>query len=250
MAELEKNSHVKNSILLMLSGGRDSFLSACRLIEQGKRVYMITYDNKCMSNTKGAQAVAERIIQRYGSEKAVFVGIQSIAAHLYRLQKNFLYQTLQESRQKYPNFRPAQMPCLACHTGMYIESIAYCKAHNIPAVAEGAREIQGFFVELPEMAERYKKLAENYNITVMLPVYKLKDDWEGKLELADRGFVPKTFEPQCWLGCPLGENLNEEERRSLAAFYDAEIEPKLEKLIDARIAAMKHEETMITEDEI
>ena len=38
----------KNSILLMLSGGRDSFLSACRLIEQGRRVHMITYDNKCI----------------------------------------------------------------------------------------------------------------------------------------------------------------------------------------------------------
>ncbi|EOQ37933.1 hypothetical protein [Butyricicoccus pullicaecorum] len=250
MAELERNSHVENSILLMLSGGRDSFLSACRLIEQGKRVYMITYDNKCMSNAKGAQEVAERIIQRYGPEKAVFVGIQSVAAHLYRLQKNYLYQTLQESSQKYPNLRPAQMPCLACHTGMYIESIAYCKAHNIPAIAEGAREIQGFFVELPEMVERYEKLAKDYDITIELPVYKLKDDWERKLELADRGFVPKTFEPQCWLGCPLGENLNEEERRSLAAYYDAEMEPKLEKLIDARIAAMKHEETMITEDEL
>lgn len=250
MAELEKNSHVENSILLMLSGGRDSFLSACRLIEQGKRVYMITYDNKCMSNTKGAQEVAERIIQRYGSEKAVFVGIQSVAAHLYRLQKNYLYQTIQESSQKYPYLRPAQMPCLACHTGMYIESIAYCKAHNIPAIAEGARKIQGFFVELPEMVERYKKLAQKYNITVELPVYKLKDDWERKLELADRGFIPKTFEPQCSLGCPLGENLNEDEKRSLGAYYDAEIEPELETLIKTRIAAMKHERTMITEDEI
>lgn len=35
----------ENAVLLMLSGGRDSFLSACRLIEDGWYVHMITYDN-------------------------------------------------------------------------------------------------------------------------------------------------------------------------------------------------------------
>lgn len=240
----------KNSILLMLSGGRDSFLSACRLIEQGRRVHMITYDNKCISNLRGAQAVAERIIQRYGSEKAVFVGIQNITAHLYRLQKNFLYQTLQESYKKYPNLRPAQIPCLACHTGMYIESIAYCKAHSIPAIAEGARKVQGFFVELPEMVKRYEALVNEYHISLELPVYELEDNWERKLELMEQGLVPKTFEPQCWIGCPLGKELSKEEKDSLAAYYDAEIKPQLKNLIERRTVAMKHETTLTTEDEI
>lgn len=228
-----------NNVLLMLSGGRDSFLATCRLIEQGFYVHMITYDNGCMSNVEAAGTVAERIIKRYGTNRASFEGIYNIATYLWRLQQKYLYQTIEDSSKKYPFLQPAQLPCLACHTGMYIESIAFCKAHNISFIAEGARKIQNFFVELEVMVNRYRALLHKYDIELILPVYNLEDDWERKQELADRGFVPKTLEPQCWLGCPMKQGLTEQEQKSLADYYDNEIEPKLEDWISASLLRKK-----------
>lgn len=224
-----------NAVLLMLSGGRDSFLSACRLIEQGLFVHMITYDNGCISNVAAVKAVADRIISTYGEEHAVFAGVHSIATSLYRFQKAYLYQPIKTSSQQYPDLRPAQLPCLSCHTGMYLESIAYCKAHGISKLAEGARQSQKFFVELPEMVARYRALTEQNGIELLLPVYDLVNDWERKLALADCGFIPKTLEPQCWLGCPLGNELSSEEIKSLLAYYDSEIEPQLQSLIATKV---------------
>lgn len=224
-----------NAVLLMLSGGRDSFLSACRLIEDGWCVHMITYDNGCISNVEQAQKVAERIVATYGENCAKFVGIYSITANLYRLQQPYLYTQIKDSSQHYPYLRPAQIPCLACHTGMYVVSIAYCKAHGILRMAEGARESQKFFVELPEMIQRYKDLTRQNGIDLLLPVYNLTDDWERKLCLAEYGFIPKTTEPQCWLGYPLGDTLNSSEIRSLVAYYDDKVAPQLPKLIETAV---------------
>ena len=48
MEYLEEITQHDDTVLLMLSGGRDSFLAACRLIEEGWHVHMITYDNGCI----------------------------------------------------------------------------------------------------------------------------------------------------------------------------------------------------------
>lgn len=240
---MKENFQEEKRILLMLSGGRDSFLSACYLIEDGYQVYMVTYDNGCISDISGTKAAAERIIRKYGSSRAVFVGVQSIAANLYRLQEPYLYRSVSESGSKYPDLRPAQMPCLACHTGMYLEAIAYCRAHGISFLAEGARRTQKFFVELPEMVKRYEELAEQNGIKLVLPVYNLVSDWERKLKLADRGYIPKTREPQCWIGCPLQEELRPCEVESLAAYYDNEVKPRLQGLIDEKTKIYSYDET-------
>lgn len=231
------NEKRSSDVLLMFSGGRDSFLSACYLIEHGHRVHMITFNNGCMSGENSVADVARRVIEKYGESRATFVGIHSVAANLYKLQKDYLYKQIKDTSDKYPALRPAQLPCLACHTAMYLESIAYCKTHKIRYLAEGARESQKFFVELPEMVERYRELTSKNGIDLLLPVYDLVSDWDRKLELADRGFIPKTLEPQCWIGCPLGEELSREEIDSLAAFYDASMRPNLQSFIDAKVKA-------------
>lgn len=230
--------HGKN-VLLMFSGGRDSFLSACCLVECGVYVHMITYNNGCISGIDAVKTTAARIVEKYGPSCATFEGVHSIAGGLYRLQEEYLYQTAEETGKKYPYILPSQLSCLVCHTAMYVESIAYCTAHGFQLIAEGARKSQRFFVELPEMQKRYHNLAAQYGLDLITPVYDLQDDWERKLEMADRGFIPKTAEPQCWIGCPLRQDLSEDHVASLAAYYDDMILPKLPGYIDRRVQAMK-----------
>lgn len=244
------NIQKAKNVLVMLSGGRDSFLATCRLIEQGYHVCMVTYDNGCTSNIKAAAQVAKRIIKKYSASRASFIGIYSVTTYLYRLQETYLYKTTSESSKRYPNLIPAQLPCIACRTGMYLEAIVYCKTHNIQCIAEGARKVQKFIVELPEMIERYKMLAQKNEIELVLPVYELSDDWERKLELADRGYIPKTLEPQCWLGCPLRQELCPSEIMSLVNYYDNEIEPKLQKIINDKVAMNSFEENYTIESNL
>lgn len=72
---MEKNidKSGKPKVLLMFSGGRDSYLAACKLIEQGYYVYMITFDNGCTSNLKAVKKVAKTIVDKYGMSQAEYV---------------------------------------------------------------------------------------------------------------------------------------------------------------------------------
>lgn len=212
-----------NKVLLMFSGGRDSFLSACRLVESGYHVCLIVYDNGCMSKLSWVEQSVDRIIRKYGEGRVSFAGVHNIAEYVYRFKQGYMNACLDESAVRYPKLLPAQVNCLACHTAMYLWSIAYCQENNIEYIADGARKSQGFVIELPDMIERYTKLCEDGGIKLLLPVYGLVSDWVRKLELVGRGFVPKTLEPQCWIGSPLRGDLSRECVDSLVRYYDDNI---------------------------
>ncbi len=233
------NVKEQKKVLLMLSGGRDSFLSACRLISNGFFVYMVTYDNGCMSCSSNAMEVAKRIIHRFGSDKAQYVGIHMIAQNINPLMKQALYSSPIELCKDYPHLLMYQLRCLACHTAMYLHSIAFCKVYGIDYLSEGAREQQGFFVELPEMKQRYESLCKNYNLNLIMPVYDLESDVQRKLELAEWGFLPKSYEPQCWIGCPMEQSLSNDQLQSLTRYYDKAILPVLNDIIDRLIEKKK-----------
>ena len=90
------------------------------------------------------------------------------------------------------------------------------------------RKSQGFIVELDDMIGRYKTLLEKYEIEHLLPVYTLDSDWDRKNELMDRGFTPKTFEPQCLLGFPLDGPIGQNIIDGVHAYYDKVVLPRIE----------------------
>lgn len=122
---------------------------------------------------------------------------------------------------------------------MYVHAIAYCVAHSVPFLSEGARKHQGFFVELPEMKERYEQLCLQNGIQLLWPVYELESDMTRKRFLDERELPTKTLEPQCYLGCPLHNALTAEERRDLSRYYDIDLLPQLQKDIESLIPVKK-----------
>lgn len=230
--EDEKKMTIKPEVLLMFSGGRDSYLAACKLIEKGYYVHMITFDNGCTSNLDVVKEVANTIIAKYGIHHADYAGVWKTAWHNMLLDKNLCYMKPKELVINYPELLPYEATCLSCRTSMYLVSIAYCKAKNIQYISEGARKQQGFFVELDEMKNRYEKLCMEHGIQLIWPVYELESDTERKIELGRRGLLTKTLEPQCNIGRPQRQKLTEEEKESLSRYYDMEIQPYLKKLIE------------------
>ena len=238
MSTIIKTTKEKN-VLIMMSGGRDSFLSVCKMIALGYHVHLITYDNGCMSGTDNVNILIKRIIERFGTDKVSNAGIHSIAQNVKPLLKTLLYEEPTSICSKYPHLIFNQLICLACHSTMYLHSIAYCRANNITAIAEGAREQQGFFVELPEMREQYTSLCQKYEIELHMPVYNLSSDMDRKNELAEWEFLPKSYEPQCWLGCPLLKALTTDQRKDLELYYEKEMRPLFDSMIDRLIIKKK-----------
>lgn len=222
----------KKEALVMLSGGRDSFLTICRMIKEGYAVKLITYDNGCMSGEKNTYSLLQRLQKRFGDDIVKSAGIHMIAQDFRKLAKTYFYQDASTIANKYPHLTYNQFICLACHTAMYVHSIAYCLANDINVLAEGARLQQGFFVELPEMKQEYEQLCLSYGIALKLPVYDLDSDEDRKNELASWGFLPKSYELQCWLGCPLKDELSESQRNDLLKYYKEEMHPQCRDMIE------------------
>ena len=59
-------------VLQLFSGGKDSFLSTCKLLEKDNVVYLVTYDNGCGLYSNNVKHGSDRLINKYGKEKVKF----------------------------------------------------------------------------------------------------------------------------------------------------------------------------------
>lgn len=236
------------SVLLMLSGGRDSFLAACRLLEEPEKygkVYMVTYDNGCMCEVDRVKSVADRIIAHYGKDRAEYLGVFSTAGIAREFFQPYFNMKPAEQQKRFQGMMPSQFHCLVCRTAMYIHSIWLCKHHGIPCMAEGGRKSQQFVIELEGMAKnRYPELVKSAGLELLMPVYDMgKDwtpdgdfdaDWERDNELLMRGFRPKCDEAKCFIGVPINGSIDQSVINGVHAYYDEVMLPRIQqrKLLD------------------
>lgn len=54
--------------LVLFSGGLDSTLTTCKMIEADYKVTLVHYDNGCSSGTENVLVMAQRLIDRYGKK--------------------------------------------------------------------------------------------------------------------------------------------------------------------------------------
>ena len=195
--------NIEKKCLLLLSGGKDSFLSACRVIEQGYKVFLVTYDNGCGLQIENVNKTTQTLKERYGDEKVESLGIRPISGIWRSFFLPIYNMKPSEINKEYGEITYSQLNCLTCRTAMYVYSIMLCKQLNIEAIAEGARRDQGFAIELDEMINSYRELLKKHEIELITPVHDLNDNWMLKNELLMSNFTPKTHEPQCLIGVPL-----------------------------------------------
>lgn len=223
---------MSEKVLQLFSGGKDSFLSTCKLAEQGYTVLLITYKNGCSLCIQNTKHEVERLIKKYG-EKVHFLGYYPTVGIWREFFLPFLNLKPSEIKEKYGEITYSQFNCLTCRTTMYLYFIVFCNYLGIKKISDGARPSQGFVVELPSMLERYEKLLSKYEIELLLPVQYIDSDWTVKNELLLRGIVPKTLEPQCLIGVPLpnGKKPDEDIIQGTLKFFDEEMSPKCYELL-------------------
>lgn len=228
-------------LLLLLSGGRDSLLSACLCIEEGYRVVPVICNNGHIEGVDRADFAAKCLQERYGKDKVDDLARFSTGMSFHTYMRQEWYRKSDVRLKLYPELQTYQAHCLACKCAMYIHAISFCKANHIETMADGMRESQGFFVDMPEMRSNFNNLCSDNGIHLITPVYDLTSDLERKKRLCDRGLPTKTLEPQCFLGCPLTHTLSPEERMSLTAFYTNELAPYLQRDIDELVLSKRIE---------
>ncbi len=214
------------SVLLMLSGGRDSFLSACKLLEDKKNyhLYMVTFDNGCIYQLDNVKTVADRIIKRYGADRVEYLGVYKTSAISREFFLPYFNMKPEEQHQCFSGMTPSQFHCLVCRTAMYIYAILLCKKHGIHYIAEGGRKSQQFVIELPGFAkQRYKELVESQGLELLLPVYDMESDWERDNELMMRNFICKCMEAKCIIGVPVNGSIDQNVIDGVHAYYDTVI---------------------------
>ena len=216
---------MNQTVLLMYSGGKDSFLSACKLVEQGYKLKLITYNNDC--TIRSPNEYAERLIKCYSADKIEYLRTHYTTSLFREFFIPYFNIPTSEIIREFGEITISQLNCLLCRTSMYIYSIILCKKMNISIIAEGARKSQLFVIELEGMIERYKSLLNQHGINLLLPVYNLISDWDRENELMWRGFIPQTIEDQCMLGVPLNNSVSKEVINGIHTFYDKVILPKI-----------------------
>ncbi len=200
MTKTEKTQNRK--CMLMFSGGYDTLLCVPQLISLGfKPISLITFDNGAEKGLSNAIENTERLKKIYG-ESIEFLGIRSIVG----IWRKFLIPYCL-GLEKWNNIQllPTERICLTCRTSMYIRAITECLQRDIPYLAEGARESQGYPEQQPSIVERYKKLCKEFSIELVLPIWTVKNKGEVKEKLIMAGIIPKTAEPFCVFAMPLYE---------------------------------------------
>lgn len=224
--------------IILFSGGKDSFLSTLKMLEQGYNVNLITYENGCGLQSKNVKYNINKLIKKYGYTRVKFIGIKNVSAIWRELL--LLYYNLLPSKiiEKYGEVPISQFNCLSCRLAMYIVTIIEAKKNNINIVVDGARKSQLFAIEQDEMIECFKQLFKIYNIKIVYPLLDETSDFNVKNEILVRGFVPKTLESQCLIGMPI-KNIDDKIIKSVKNVYEDLLKEKTIYLIK------KYENTMI-----
>lgn len=230
-------------VLVLFSGGKDSILATCKLIEQGYITYLVNYNNSCSidieKNVDGkivgsVDNAADELIRVYGSDNVKFLGTKLIVGTWRRFFLPYFNMKPNDIIKQFGQLPHSQFNCLTCRSTMYLYSIALCKELGINNIAEGARTSQQFVIELKPMLDKYCELLQQYDIKLLLPVLDMVDDFERGNQLMIRNIQLGQFESKCLLGTPIDKNypIDEEVIEAVTSFYDREIKPKSNEIVN------------------
>lgn len=219
--------------LVLFSGGKDSLLATLKYLDNGYKVYLVTYDNSCEIGIKNVKSTVNRLIKKYSKEKVEFIGIKNVSAIFRNFIKPFYNYKFDYIIDKFGAITISQFNCLACRMAMYVASIIICKQKNINIIVDGARICQLFAIEQDEMLNKFINFFYEYNLKIDYPLKNVDDDWNVKNELIIRGIIPKTLEPQCLLGCPLNkEDIDEKLINATCNVYEKYLKDKAKEVIN------------------
>lgn len=232
LKELKRRVRMEdNKVLMMYSGGRDSMLSVCRLVDKGFYVHIGTCANGHIHCIENARNSAEILKSRY-PEKIQIDPILDMTPVMY----DYLEQVV---HLKELGFEMSQCICLCCRFAMLVTEVIWCKNININRIATGDRSIDPYLFRKYEFKQRTVEICKTYGIEFLQPVYDVDTDHERNVSLAKYGFFPKVLEPKCWIGFS-PYYIDDHDVHKAVELFDNRLLPKITKDIEG---GLKNEES-------
>lgn len=218
-----------DDVLVMFSGGKDSFITACRLIMKGYRVRLISFNNGAVWGETNLLHGVKRLTNRFGEERIQYEGVYNTAGIVMSLTDSWSYLTQLQLGEKYPTLINAQLQCLHCQSAMWVSAIAYAVAKDIEMICTGYRSSDVFCTGHTEFINAMSEVAKSFGIEVNLPVWNTSEwdklnGWERDNEMALFQFQPQVYEPKCLLGKPV-KAMTKREKEDMMKFFDDNIKP-------------------------
>lgn len=209
-------------VLLMYSGGKDSTLTAIRLVKMGYQVHFIHFDNGYMRDTNKPFLTFQKTFSRLeGYHFPYQFSSVNIKDEFESLFKN--WKSDSNCKVEHGSI-DSEIQCLSCRSAMYLTAIAIAQYYGYKYIAEGARISQKFLIEQPIMLDRFKELATQYGIELLFPVLTLENDKVEIEELLQAGFSAKSWESKCLLGKE-AKSKTSKDNKEILAYYDTYIKP-------------------------
>lgn len=173
---------------ILFSGGLDSSLAVCRMIEKGFKTELLHFNQGSLISNNLVSIRYEELKKSYAD---CISGIHF--CNISGLFRRIALVSLEEDVRKYN----VSLVCVGCKLAMHVQSIVFCKKNNIKYMADGSTERQKRYGEQREVALKFiKDLYGEYEISYKNPVYTL-DKKEIKYGLFDRGMTIQPLEDTC-----------------------------------------------------
>ena len=77
--------YIMKEVLILFSGGKDSFLSTLLMLDKGYKVNLVTFDNGYDLKSENVLIGAKRIQKKYGVEKVKILGVKKDRCNIERI---------------------------------------------------------------------------------------------------------------------------------------------------------------------
>lgn len=151
---------------ILFSGGLDSSLAVCKMIEKGYSVELLHFDQGALISNNLASIRYNELEKVYSN---CIKGINNF--NVSGLFRRIALVSLEEDIKKYN----VSLVCVGCKLAMYVQSIIFCKKNKIQYMADGSTKRQNRYGEQREVALNFvKNLYNEYEILYENPVYALE----------------------------------------------------------------------------
>ncbi len=191
--------------VVLFSGGADSTLSAIKLLDDHRKVHLVSYEHFGMAGLKKIEIRVKRMMEKFPDR---FIYHFEDMNDIY---KRIHFKGFWGDCKKFGYYWMCTTHlCMGCKLGMFTLGLRYCLQNNIKYIAAGASKSQAFFPEQkPEIMQALGDFLAEYDVKYISPVYDVDDANKHLYEMGISDslkysdiFSHFRTQPYCFLGWP------------------------------------------------
>lgn len=188
-----------NKCALQFTGGRDSTLTALKLVEEFKynELHLLTFQTDLTTDLEKVKVNIEKLRKYFGDKAEIKHTVLNTNDLLKQMvQKNYIKNIV-----KYHTFYVSTF-CPSCRLSHHTHTIIYCLENGIKNIADGVNKLTGFDLFQQEWAvDKVKQLYKKYQIQYHTPLLKEEVSSEQilkeKYNNTNSDFIFYESQPRC-----------------------------------------------------